>query len=339
MYWIALLALTLLGAFCRGQHETQDQNQPQPAHSVAKLPWDEAKLSEHLKVLTAEAHPMGSQRQSELAAYLKSQAEAIGLEVTAETFTVQVPDPTVTAASSMMQKSTLDLALTNVYAKLTVPERSCLILLSSHYDSKRLEGRVSLGANDSGSSSAALLEIMRSLASIKTELTCSIMAVWFDGEEAYLPEWGDGQTRHPAAQIDHLYGSRHLADQLTACQGKLCAPASWGSLELRAMIHLDMIGAEGVRLSRDTNSDSALMKKAVDLDKALYGGRLYGQSRSFPIEDDHLPFAERGLPTLDLINFENLSTWHTDQDTLSSLSLQSIKDVSQLAMALILDSP
>ncbi len=336
MYWIALLALTLLGAFCRGKHESKNQNPP--ALSIANVPWDEGKLLAHLKVLTASEHPMGSARQAELALYLKAQATELGLEVSTDTFKVQVPDPSVTAASSVAQKTTLELSLTNVYAKLTVPQRSCLIMLGSHYDSKRLEGRVSLGANDSGSSSAALIEIMRSLASIKSELPCSLMAVWFDGEEAYLPEWSDGETRHPSAQVDHLYGSRHLADQLTSCGGKLCAPAAWGGDPLLFMIHLDMIGMPSAQLSRDMNSDSALLKRARDLDKAIFGGRLYTGTRSIPVEDDHLPFAQRGLATIDLINFENLSTWHTPADTFESLSPQSIKEISQLAMALILDT-
>ena len=52
---------------------------------------------------------------------------------------------------------------------------------------------------DSGSSSAALLQIMTNLAKANGE--CAYLGVWFDGEEALLKEWTDGELIHAPAKL------------------------------------------------------------------------------------------------------------------------------------------
>jgi hypothetical protein len=281
---------------------------------------------------------LGSPRQAEVAAYLVREAKSYGLVVTEDAFVAKVPDPSLLGqTASIMQTLTLDRPGKNVMAKLEVPGRSCTFLLASHYDSKRIEGQRSLGANDSGSSSAGLLEVMRQLVitGAQKQLRCHVLAVWFDGEEAYLPEWTDGETRHPAAQVDNLYGSRHLATQLSPCAGEgQCLPKKFDGTKLEAMILLDMIGSPKLKLTPDSNSDSRLLKLAQKLDQSLYDGRLF-HAWSKPIVDDHIPFKERGVPVLNLIDFEDLSTWHTPADTLESVSLKSIEKVGLLTLHLI----
>jgi len=321
-----LFTVFMSGAFCR----------PKPDSKEALGNWDRKRVQNSLEMLAAEPHPTGSERQALLANWLQSEAEKIGLEVTVDSFPIQVPDPALLGGNgSLMQKTTLELTARNVYAKHKVPGSDCLILLGSHYDSKRMESGNHVGANDSGSSSAALLEIMRQMKT-QTALKCSILAVWFDGEESWLPEWRDGQERHPAQIQDHLYGSRHLAQQLTSCSEALCLPDRLGGDQIRAMILLDMIGMPDVRLTLDSYSNSGLLQMAQDLDQSLFDGSLYGRSSPKPIEDDHRPFMERGLPAVNLIDFENLQTWHQPSDRLETLDPASIEKVSLLAIALTL---
>ncbi len=324
----------LLGAFCKGKSSKDDT-----ASDAAPISWDEARVEASVKFVAAEPHPMGSPRQKQVMEYLKSEAEAAGLEVQLDAFIATVPDPAALNAASVMQTTTLDLEAANVLAKLKVPGSSCVLLVASHYDSKRLEGEISLGANDSGSSTAVVLELMRGLqkAEIKEQLRCSILAVWFDAEEAYLPEWYDGERSHPAKIQDHLYGSRHMASLLTPCDGSMCLPAMWGGEKVKAMLLLDMVGMPNASLTRELHSDPGLLAKAIELDKKVNKGFLYRANRRAPIEDDHKPFVDRGVKALNMIDFNNIETWHTAKDVPESLSSSSMRMAGQLAAALVLD--
>jgi hypothetical protein len=323
---ILVLAIFMSGAFCKSPVE------PGTTH----LPWDETRVRRAVEELTAEPHTMGSPRQAQLANWLLKEAETIGLTATVDTFPVAVPDPSLLGSSgSVMQKLTIDLTLRNVYAALKVPKADCVVLLGSHYDTKRLEAGLHVGANDSASSSAALLEIMHQLKK-RSDLKCSVMAIWFDGEEAWLPEWRDGEDRHPARQQDNLYGSRHLAEQLQSCPPAQCLPQHLGGQQVKALVLMDMIGMPQVKLALDSLSDPQLMSMAVNLDKQLFQGALYGSSFVRSVVDDHIPFMQKGVPAIDLIDFDNLQTWHQPTDRPETLDYKSIEKVSQLAMAMVL---
>jgi glutaminyl-peptide cyclotransferase len=48
------------------------------------------------------------------------------------------------------------------------------------------------------------------------------------------------------------------------------------------------------------------------------------------IEDDHLPFVQLGLPFLHIIDWTNLSEWHTPKDTLDIISNKNIADFGDM---------
>ncbi|MCX6127934.1 MAG: M28 family metallopeptidase [Proteobacteria bacterium] len=324
----------LSGAYCRSQHN------PLASDEQVIRSWNQQRLKTHLETLSQEPHPLGSDRQAFLANWLQKTATDAGFEAVLDPFTATVPDPTImNTQPSLMQSLSLDLKAYNVYAKLKVPGKDCVIMLGSHFDSKRLEKSDSRGANDSGSSSAALLEILPALTALKDSgtLSCGILLVWFDGEEATLLNWRDGQDHHPAKIQDNLYGSRHLAQKLEPCGTHMCLPKNLGGEQLRAFILLDMIGMPKAQLTVDSSSHPKLMQRAQALDASKFGGKLYRKAYPKAIEDDHWPFMERGIPSIDLIDFENLQTWHQPSDRLESLDLDSIKNISRLAMALILE--
>ena len=64
-----------------------------------------------------------------------------------------------------------------------------------------------MGANDSGSSSAALFQIVRAIKTIAPDSNerCDITLIWFDGEEPVLPDWTDGkQNTLSQSKIIHM---------------------------------------------------------------------------------------------------------------------------------------
>ncbi|RZA16171.1 MAG: M28 family peptidase, partial [Proteobacteria bacterium] len=222
---------------------------------VSPLPWDQGRSSLDLKVFSQAPHPMGSPRIAFLADYLEKQMQTVGLETFRDRWDATVPDPEAMSGEiNPMRSLTLTIPMQNVYAKLKKGSDSCVYLVASHYDSKRLETGDGIGANDSGSSSVAVLELMRALKASDISLRCHIMAVWFDGEEAYLPDWRDGEIRHPARRVDNTYGSRHLADSLKTCGKNFCLPDAWGGEKIEGMILLDMVGMPDLKLTRETRS-------------------------------------------------------------------------------------
>ena len=56
-------------------------------------------------------------------------------------------------------------------------------------------------------------------------------------------------------------------------------------------------------------------------------------ARSVSMEDDHLPFVKRGVPSADLIDFAygyNNVFWHSPQDTPDKLSPKSLEIVGKV---------
>src|SRR5262249_31931596 len=156
------------------------------------------------------------------------------------------------------------------------------------YDTKRFREFRFVGANDGGSSAAFLLELARVLKGRKSPLTVELL--FLDGEEAVL-EWQG---------TDHTYGSRHYVE---------AARRTPSLSSLKALVLIDMIADRDLQLKRDLNSTVWLTDLFWD------AARRQGLSRYFSpemtqIEDDHLPFAEAGVPSVDIIDLD-YPAWHT----------------------------
>ncbi len=325
MRLLALLALFTMAATCQGPKSSDTSG------------WDKARVRKDLDVFTKEPHPMGSPRNLYLAEYIQKSMLSTGLTSVVQSFSIEVPDPEfLVREASMMQKTTLSLNVQNITAKFKAPtSKDCVFLIGSHYDSKLLRGELSLGANDSGSSSVALMELMRLAKARTPSYRCHLMAVWFDAEEAYLPQWSDGQTRHPARQVDNTYGSRYFAAKLKSCGNGYCLPKELGGEKVEGLILLDMIGSPNIRLSQDSNSTSELLELAKRLDREHFQGKLFANAYPKGIEDDHMPFLAKGIPAVDLIGFEDLEHWHQPSDTLENLDESSIEKVGRLTQLML----
>ncbi len=242
----------------------------------------------------------GSAAAKQARAYFRKQL--VGAEIEAQEFTAVTPAGLVRMAN-----------LFAVYPGATDE----ILILASHYDTKHLAIGDWDSANDGPSSSGLLLELARAIAARHNLFTTYI--VFFDGEECYV-KWGPR---------DGTYGSRYFAAQLE----------KQGLLELvKAMILTDLVGDKTLNIGRDIKSSPELLKLAEESAAALGYGGYFFKYDCRGLEDDHTPFLERGVPAIDLIDFDygpNNSYWHTKKDTVDKLSAGSLQVVGDVVMEMI----
>ncbi len=190
------------------------------------------------------------------------------------------------------------------------------IVITGHFDTKPMPGRVFVGANDGGASTGFLLELARVVNSMPH--SDDIYLVWFDGEEAF-GEWSD---------TNGIYGSRHLAEKWS--QAGLLS-------HIKAMINIDMIGDKDLGILEDTNSSRSLLRLVWQTAADLGYGK-YFLDAATPMEDDHMPFVRQGVNALDLIDFDygpNNAYWHDEKDTIDKVSAHSLEVVGNVVVAVL----
>jgi glutaminyl-peptide cyclotransferase len=190
------------------------------------------------------------------------------------------------------------------------------IAFATHYDTKLMEGKNFVGANDGGSSTGLVLELARVLADTKDPYD-----YWFlflDGEEAFV-EW---------STFDSTYGSRHLAQRW-----KTDGTAS----NIHALVLFDMIGDKDLNIWYETNSTPRLMDLVWKTAAKIGMQPILSNIRS-SISDDHIPFLDVGIPCVDIIDFQygpDNSFWHTPQDTVDKISAPSLEKMGKLVIAML----
>jgi Zn-dependent M28 family amino/carboxypeptidase len=253
------------------------------------------------KVVAFGPREPGSAASAKLRQYILSQLKRARCEVKVESFQADTPVGPV--------------RMHNIIARFPGSSGRA-VAITGHYDTKRIPGVEFVGANDGGSSTGFLLEMARVLASRSHK--DDIYLVWFDGEEAY-GNW---------SSTDGVYGSRYQAARWAA-DGTLA--------RLKALVNVDMIGDRELAIARDAYSTGWLQRLVWQTAGELGLGR-YFLNEPFAIEDDHVPFVRRGVPALDLIDFDygpGHSWWHTDQDTPDKLSAESFQVVGSVLLAII----
>jgi hypothetical protein len=194
-----------------------------------------------------------------------------------------------------------------------------IIVIASHYDTNYpLRDTPYVGANDGASSSALLLEMANQLRG-KPRDGYSIWLVWDDAEEAMKPD------TEVDFMSDSLYGITHLAEKWQA-DGTL--------KKIKALLLADMIGDADLNVDREGNSTPWLQTVLYEAATRLgYQSHFFG--RTLAMEDDHLPFLKRGVPSVDVIDFTygyNNVFWHKPQDTVDKLSAQSLQIVGSVML-------
>ncbi len=297
----------------------------------------EKELTKHsLEFLTESPHPMGSLRQEKVRDYILKRLQELNLDTHILPFTALTPNKQIT---QLFAPITASKAGYNIISKLKIYEKpTCIIALASHYDSKDISEFQFVGANDSASSSILLLDLASFLSQNKKHLNlkCNIHLLWFDGEEAVLPDWNDGLT-HPARIVDHTYGSRQYAETLQACScasGLQCLSEQNREVPFLALILLDMVGFHDLKLDRDKNSHPTLLHFLEEAASKLNLEELLHTTPK-SLEDDHIPFKEKGLAVLDIIDFNHPEIWHTEHDRPETVSLPSLELVGKLALYIL----
>ncbi|HVU45252.1 MAG TPA: M28 family peptidase [Terracidiphilus sp.] len=201
-----------------------------------------------------------------------------------------------------------------------------VIVLGTHYETNYpLKNIYFVGANDGAATTGLLMAIadrLREATAHGKKLDgYSVWLVFFDGEEA-IQSWSES---------DSTYGSRHLA-------------ARWGRDgtlgKIKAFLLADMIGDKDLDIQRETNSTPWLIDVVGQAAKK-FGDERYFFQREMAVEDDHLPFVQRGVPSIDIIDLDygpDNSYHHTAQDTMDKVSAHSLTidgDVFMEAIRLI----
>lgn len=271
----------------------------QPSRVIRSF--DGARAWAHLEHQVALGpRPAGSTASVATRRYILDQLKASGIAAAQQAFTADTPAGPI--------------PMVNVIA--TIPgQRPDRIVLASHYDTKRSPNFPFVGASDGASSTAALLELGRVLASRRGDLTIELL--FLDGEEAVNWEWQGA---------DNTYGSRHYVDR---------AQADGTIRNLRALVLLDMIGDRDLRIRRDANSTPWLVD-LVWTAAARLGHRGVFADELTTIDDDHVPFLRAGVPSVDIIDLD-YPQWHTAQDDLAHVSPKSLQIVGDVVLAALPD--
>jgi len=188
------------------------------------------------------------------------------------------------------------------------------ILLCAHWDTRPTadeeldaikQKQPIIGANDGASGVAVLMELARIFKQQAPKVPVTI--VLFDGEDL-------GPTGK-----DMYLGARYFASKLDKPQ------------TIRYGILLDMIGDKNLQIYRERNSyESApeIVSKVWKTAARLGYGKTFIDKPKYAISDDHLPLIARGVPCIDLIDFD-YAYWHTLDDTVDKCSPDSLRIVGE----------
>ncbi len=180
------------------------------------------------------------------------------------------------------------------------------IILAAHYDTRFIADHDPVetkrsepvpGANDGASGVAVLLELAR----ILPDDTVPVWLVFFDAEDnGRIEGW------------DWILGSRAFVEEIP--------------VRPRAVIIVDMVGDADLNLYYERNSDVTLRAEIWKTAERLGYGDIFIPSEKHSMLDDHTPFLEKGIPAVDIIDFD-YPYWHTTEDTADKVSADSLKAV------------
>ncbi len=190
----------------------------------------------------------------------------------------------------------------------SVPGRMPPIVVAAHYDVEA-EPEGFVGANDGAAGTAAVVTLARAFARRPIPRGArALRFVLFDGEEepAGCTPFIDCGLRGSKA-----YAARHDGN-------------------VAALVLLDYIAEKrGLSFSREDGSDQEMWGELRDAAAAVGVGSLFPDSTSGQILDDHTPFTQRGVPAIDIIDFDYPQR-DSLADDLSAVSRRSLDAVGEV---------
>jgi glutaminyl-peptide cyclotransferase len=197
--------------------------------------------------------------------------------------------------------------LRNVVGFVPGRDPSRTVVVGAHYDTKDLPGFV--GANDGAGGTALVVQLARTIK--PKQLRPSVVFILFDGEES------------PDDMSDFLE---------TGLRGSKAAAPRYHSAE--AMILLDFVADRNLVLPREGYSDQALWRRLRAAARRVGTTAVFPARSGFAVADDHLPFLDLGVPSIDLIDFD-YACWHRTCDNLSQVSKRSLDAVGETVSELL----
>jgi hypothetical protein len=185
-----------------------------------------------------------------------------------------------------------------------------VVVVGAHYDHVGVDGagQVFHGADDNGSGTAALLEIVQALGAGKPELARTVVIISFAGEEKGL--------LGSAAYVAHPRFP--LADTVL-------------------MVNIDMIG-RGRPLAVDAEGLSKLpeLRPLVGEARRLTGARLAVGEKSMKYweRSDQFNFYSRGVPALFFLEPEETADYHQITDTYDKVQSSKVAEVAKVVLGL-----
>jgi Zn-dependent M28 family amino/carboxypeptidase len=231
--------------------------------------------------------PPGSAAILKLQDYLLTELRSYGCAVETDSFSADTPDGRV--------------PMKNILVKIP-GEKQGIILLGTHYDTKKMDNFV--GADDAGSSTGVMLELARLLCK-QPPGKYAVWIAFFDAEEAFNKEWRDP---------DNTYGSRQMAAKMAAS----------GDLpKIKAFLLADLVGGRTPHFRRESGSTKWLADLVWATAVRLGYSDVFVSDHVEAISDDHFSFTKRNVPSVDIIDLDatnDVPYWHTTQDTLDKIS-------------------
>ena len=277
----------------------------------------ERALAHAREIVARSPRPPGSPGIVKVRDYLEQQIRALGLEPRRDEW----------------REEKEGVPMCNVWTEIPGqdPKDGPIMVIGAHYDSKLAHGHEDpahnfefVGAVDAAGACGVLLELGRVLKDRQNVPT--IWLVWFDGEESFPWDWGAGERA--------LYGSKHFVEVMA--NDKQRFPHGL-SARMKVMVLLDLVGAKDFKVDRDAWSQEDLLRIFKES-----AARLGEEHRMYKYEskmtDDHIPFQQRGVSVIDLIDLlgrdptqkqppgeSYLQYWHTKEDTLDKLSADGLE--------------
>ncbi len=192
-----------------------------------------------------------------------------------------------------------------------LPGRGPAIVLAAHYDTTPVRGY--LGANNSATGVAAVIEIAHALAAEpRRSGDAAVRFLLTDGEEApagYQDFYSQGLRGSRAYVAAHARGTREI-------------------------VLLDFIALRDESLPRELGSDPDLWTRLRAAAAAEGTTAMFPDATQGEVLDDHTPFTRAGIPGIDLIDF-NYPCWQRDCDTMRQVSRPALRAVGETVLALI----
>jgi hypothetical protein len=220
-----------------------------------------------------------------------------------------------------------NISLVNLIISPTIRDRNqSLFLLLAHYDSRRwadqdtnpaLRSNPVMGANDGASGVAVALELGRVL--ISSHKISNFKIILFDAEDQGNIGW------------NWILGSRYYVNSNQFDQDNITFA-----------ILFDMVGGNNAIFKREGFSDKyaqSIVSKIWNIAKKMNYDQFFVNRSWSKITDDHLPFLEKGIPAVDIIDdfINNYEAWHTTDDTINQINKATLSAVGKTVEAFLIE--